>query len=213
LAKPDRVGCDLHSAKHDIIKCRSQPKSNTDRWYYIIEHNFHFSVCSGIDAHSCALSCQSLPDGWSDCRSNAADAIPRFCTSSYTGLRDYAYSYTVHRSCQFSIDVCFRHRCYIVVDDANIDGCWRVFEHSCYFSTNSNPKPHYHVIGHSCQLDSCADSRCYAIDYTRHRSATSYNDADSLTVERGRHFKCCIVERRRHFNSRVERRCYSFSWR
>jgi hypothetical protein len=178
LAKPDRVGCDLHSAKHDSIKCRSQPKSNTDRWWYT-ERNFR--VRCGTGPHSFAFSGQSVPDGWSDCRSNAAQSISGFCTSSYTGRRNYACSYAVHRSCRFS--------------------------------ANSNPELHYNVIRHSCQLDSCADSGCYAIDYTRHYSATSYNDTDSLTVERNRHFGCCcIVERRRHFDSCVERCCYSGSW-
>jgi hypothetical protein len=193
LAKPDRVGRNLHSAKYDSIKCRSQPKSNTDRWCYV-EHNFR--VCSGTGPHSFAFSGQFLPDGWSDCRSDAAKPISGFCTSSYTAGRNYAYSCTVHRGCQFSVDLCFRHRHYIVVDDAHINGCWSIFEHSCYFSANSKPKPHYHVIGH-----------------TRHYSATSYNDTDSLTVERNRHFGCCcIVERSRHFDSCVERRCYSGSW-
>jgi hypothetical protein len=210
LAKPDRFGRNLHSAKRDSINCRSQPKSNTDRWRYI-ERNFR--VCSGTGPHSFAFSGQSLPNGWTDCHSNAADAIPRFSTSSYTGRRRYAYSYTVHRSCQFSIDLCFKHRYYVVVVDVHIDGCWSAFEHSCYFSANSNTKPHYHVIGHCCHLDACADSRFCAIDHTRHYSATSYNDPDSLTVERNRYFGCCSVERSRHFDPCVERSCYSLSWR
>ena len=213
MAKPDRFGRNLHSAKHDIIKRRSHPKSNIDQWCYI-EHSVRFSVCSGTDPHSFAFSCQSLPDGWSDCRSNAAKSISGFCSSSYTGRCNYAYSYTVHRSCQFSIDLCFKHRYYLVVDDVHIDGCWNVFEHSYYFSANSDTKPHYHIIGHRCQFDSCANSRCYAIDYTGHYSATSYNDTDPLTVERNRHFGCCcIIERSRQFDSCVERHCYSGSWR
>ena len=101
MAKPDRARCDLHSAKHDIIKRRSQRKSNTDQWCYI-EHSVRFSVCSGTGPHSFAFSCQSLPDGWSDCRSNAAQPISGFCTSSYTGRRNYAYRYAVHRTCRFS---------------------------------------------------------------------------------------------------------------
>ena len=211
MAKPDRFGRNLHSAKHDSIKCRSKPKSNADRWWYI-ERTFR--VCSGTGPHSFAFSSQSLSNGWTDYRSNTAQSISGFCTSSYTGRRRYAYSYTVHRSCQFSVNVCFRQPHYVVVDDAHIDGCWSVFEHSSWFSINSNPKPHDHVIGHSCQLDACANSRCYTIDHTRDYSATSYNDADSLTVERNRHFGCCcIVERSRHFDSCVERHCYSGSWR
>ena len=45
--------CHLHSAKHDIIKRRSQFKC-------YIEHSVRFSVCSGTGPHSFAFSCQSL---------------------------------------------------------------------------------------------------------------------------------------------------------
>ena len=182
MAKPDRIGCDLHSAKHDIIERRSQLESDTDRWCYIIEHNFHFSVCSCIDAYSYTRSCQSFPDGWSDCRSNA-EPISRSCTYSYIDRR----CYTIGDACSYTV-----HRC-------------RIFERSCYFSVNSNRKRRCHVIGYSCQFDSCADSRGYVIDYTRHYSADSYYDADSYIVDRNCH---CSV------HSCFERGCFDlgFGW-
>lgn len=189
MAKPDRIGCDLHSAKHDIIERRTQPKSNADRWCCFIEYHLSYSVCLCTDAYSYTSRCQSFPDGWSNCRPNA-EPISRCCTYLYIDRRCYtiAYSYT-------------------------LDRC-RIFEHSCYFSVNSNRKCRCHVIGHSCQFDSCADSRCCAIDYTRHNSADSYYDADSSTVERNRHFDCCIVERSCHFHSCFECRCFDlgFGW-
>ena len=82
--------------KRDTGDHRDQPKSSADRWCYIIEHNFHFSVASCIDANSYTLSCKSVSNRWTNRRPNPANAISWLCTYSYTGCRCHAIGDT-HR--------------------------------------------------------------------------------------------------------------------
>jgi hypothetical protein len=186
LAKPDRPGCNLYSPKYDSIKRSTRPQSNTDRWCFIIEHRRHFSVCCCAIAYSSTLSCQSIPNGWTDCRSYPTNDISWLRPDSYTGRRCYAISDadsdSVDHGRQFSAESRIDNRCYLTVDD-HIDSNWRVFDHIYYFSANSSDERRFYVISHSCVPNSRADGRCHAVDRIWHSSADSHNIADSRTME------------------------------
>jgi hypothetical protein len=186
LAKSDRTGFNLHSTKHDSSERNTQPKSTSDRWCELLQHRFHFSGCSCTDAHSCTLRCQSFPYGWTDCRSNAASPISRFCTDSYSGRRCYAigdaHTYSVDHICYYSANSNCQRHCYFIVD-APFDDSWRIVDPICSFSGNSKRKRGYYVIDHCCAPDSHSHSRRHAVDRTCQSSAGSYNFADSCTRE------------------------------
>jgi len=221
LAKPNRVGGNLHSAKHDIIERRTQSQSesesNARRWWYIIEHHFSL-VCFCTNACSCTFSCQPLPDGWAHWRSYAAEPIPRFCTYSCTYRTCYAISHpcpdTVNRyrifkhSCSFAAKLSVERRGYLSID-ANRDDRWRNPAPTYYFSANSNCGCGCYFIDRSFNFDSRADRLCHAVAHTRHPSDLRRNDADSCTVERNCHFDGCIVERKHYFHSGIERSCFT----
>lgn len=172
MAKPDRVECNLHSAKHDIIKRRSQFKSNTDRWCCLIEHDFDFCT----DAHSCTLRCQSLPDRWTDCRSNAAGAISRLCSDSYTGRRCYVIEHSYFDSCTnnrcHAIDYT---RYYSATSHYNADSC--TVERNRHFGCC--------IVERSRYFDSCIERRCFSVSRRWQLDADSFTDSD-CTVERYR---------------------------